>query len=384
MSSEVEMLDKVLKDTIAAIDNGKRQIFDIAEHSRTEYNRLEEELIEVKTAVAELIDAVDILLKEDKKARRRLAEVSKNFKVFKEVDIRKAYEEAQNKKLELAGLKSKENLLRTKRDYLEASLRKMKNLLNKAENLASHLTAVTNYLSNALTDVNSRFMELEQIQKLGVNIIRAQEEERRKVARDIHDGPAQLLANIIMRTEYCLKLIDIDQTGVREELVALQKMVRQSLQDVRKIIFDLRPMVLDDLGLIPAINQYLDEFQIQYGLMVEAVIIGESKRFNMPVEVALFRIVQETLSNIKKHAGAKRVMVKIELLPQKILLIIRDDGRGFNLQEVLADKKREGYGLIGIRERIQLLNGKLVINTAPGQGTVINISMPLEEENAER
>ena len=379
MSSEVEMLDKVLKDTIAAIDNGKRQIFDIAEHSRTEYNRLEEELIEVKTAVAELIDAVDILLKEDKKARRRLAEVSKNFNIFKEVDIRKAYEEAQNKKLELADLKSKENLLRTKRDYLEASLRKMKNLLNKAENLASHLTAVTNYLNNALTDVNSRFMELEQIQKLGVNIIRAQEEERRKVARDIHDGPAQLLANIIMRTEYCLKLIDIDHTGVREELVALQEMVRQSLQDVRKIIFDLRPMVLDDLGLIPAINQYLDEFQIQYGLMVEAVIIGEPKRFNMPVEVALFRIVQESLSNIKKHAGAKRVMVKIELLPQKILLIIKDDGKGFNLQEVLADKQREGYGLIGIRERIQILNGELVINTAPGQGTVINISMPLEE-----
>ncbi|KJS17932.1 MAG: histidine kinase [Peptococcaceae bacterium BRH_c4b] len=379
MSSEVEMLDKVLKDTIAAIDNGKRQIFDIAEHSRTEYNRLEEELIEVKTAVAELIDAVDILLKEDKKARQRLAEVSKNFKVFKEVDIRKAYEEAQDKKLELADLKSKENLLRTKRDYLEASLRKMKNLLNKAENLASHLTAVTNYLSNALTDVNSRFMELEQIQKLGVNIIRAQEEERRKVARDIHDGPAQLLANIIMRTEYCLKLIDIDHTGVREELVALQEMVRQSLQDVRKIIFDLRPMVLDDLGLIPAINQYLDEFQIQYGLMVEAVIIGEPKRFNMPVEVALFRIVQESLSNIKKHARSKRVMVKIELLPQKILLIIKDDGKGFNLQEVLADKKREGYGLIGIRERIQILNGELVINTAPGHGTVINISMPLEE-----
>jgi two-component system sensor histidine kinase DegS len=384
MSSEVEMLDKVLKDTIAAIDNGKRQIFDIAEHSRTEYNRLEEELIEVKKAVAELIDAVDILLKEDKKARRRLAEVSKNFKVFKEVDIRKAYEEAQNKKLELADLKSKENLLRTKRDYLEASLRKMKDLLNKAENLASHLTAVTNYLSNALTDVNSRFMELEQIQKLGVNIIRAQEEERRKVARDIHDGPAQILANIIMRTEYCLKLTDIDHTGVREELVALQEMVRQSLQDVRKIIFDLRPMVLDDLGLIPAINQYLDEFQIQYGLMVEAVIIGEPKRFNMPVEVALFRIVQESLSNIKKHAGAKRVMVKIELLSQKILLIIKDDGKGFNLQEVLADKQREGYGLIGIRERIQILNGELVINTAPGQGTVINISMPLEEEHAER
>jgi two-component system sensor histidine kinase DegS len=384
MSPEAEILDQVIQDTISAIDSGKRQIFDIAEHSRTEYNRLEEELREIKTAVAELINNVDMLTKKEKKARQRLAEVSKDFKKYNEADIRKAYEEAQNKKIELANLKNKEDLLRIKRDYLETSLRKMKNLLKKAENLASHLTAITNYLTSSLSDVNSRFMELEQIQKLGVNIIRAQEEERRKVARDIHDGPAQSMANIIMRTEYCLKLLDINHAGVRAELAALQELVRKSLQDVRKIIFDLRPMVLDDLGLIPAVNQYLDEFRMQNGLMVETIILGESRRLAMPVEVALFRIVQESLSNIRKHAGASQIMVKIELLPQKILLIIKDNGKGFNLQEVLADKKREGYGLIGIRERIQILDGELIINTATGQGTAINIAVPLEDEDMER
>lgn len=380
MTSEVETLDQVLKDTIAAIENGKRQIFEIAEHSGAEYKRLEQELQEVKNAVAEIINAVDQLQAEEKKARRRLAQVSENFHSFKEDDIKNAYIVAQQKKIKLADLKGKENLLREKRDYLETSLRKMKNLLSKAENLASHLTAVTNYLNNAMHNVNSRFMELEQIQKLGVSIIRAQEEERRKVARDIHDGPAQLLANIIMRTEYCLKLLDKDHAGVREELVALQDMIRQSLQDVRKIIFDLRPMVLDDLGLIPALNHYLDDFFIQNQIPVDINIAGEPRRFTMPLEVALFRVVQESISNIKKHSNASHVAVKMEILNQKINLMIKDNGKGFNIKEVFADKKREGYGLIGMRERIQVLNGEFSIKTSPGQGTSINISVPLDED----
>ncbi|GBF32581.1 two component sensor histidine kinase [Desulfocucumis palustris] len=380
MTSEVETLDKVIKDTIAAIEHGKRQIFEIAEHSAAEYKRLEQELQQIKKDVEEIINAVDQLQAEEKKARRRLAQVSENFHSFKEIDIKNAYMEAQQKKVRLADLRGKENLIRAKRDYLETSLLKVKNMLTRSENLASHLTAVTNYLNNAMHDVNSRFTELEQIQNLGVSIIRAQEEERRKVARDIHDGPAQLLANIIMRTEYCLKLLDKDQAGVREELVALQAMVRQSLQDVRKIIFDLRPMVLDDLGLIPALNHFLDDFFIQNGIPVDINITGEPRRFSMPMEIALFRVVQESISNIKKHSQASHVNVKMEILSHKINLIIKDNGKGFNIKEVFADKKREGYGLIGMRERIQVLNGEFSISASPGRGTTINISVPLDED----
>lgn len=379
MPIEARLLDKVVKDTILAIESGKRQIFDISEHAMAEYTRIKEELEEVKNEVATLIKEVDSLTREEKRSRIRLAEVSKDFHKYSEEDIRKAYLEAQEKQLKLADLRGKEQLLRYKRDHLERNLLSIKELLVKAEKLASHLTAVTNYLNSDFTALSSRIAELEQIQQLGVSIIRAQEEERRKVARDIHDGPAQLLANIVMRAEFCLKLMEIDHSRVKEELVALQDMVRQSLQDVRKIIFDLRPMVLDDLGLVPAIKRYLEEFQVQYRLTAELTIMGDPRRFSMPLEVALFRVIQESLSNIRKHARASHIIIKMEILPRKINISIKDNGVGFNLSSILADKKREGYGLIGMRERIQILNGQIAINSAPGQGTYINISVPVEQ-----
>ncbi len=379
MPGKAYILDKVVKDTISAIELGKQQIYDIAEHTLLEYSRLKKELDQVKLEVDTLIREVDALTTLEKRARQRLAEVSKNFHYFSEHDIKNAYEDAQEKKLRLVDLKGREQLLRYKRDNLERSLRRIKEMVEKAEKLASHLTAVTNYLSSDLTNITSRFLELEQIQKLGVNVIRAQEEERRKVARDIHDGPAQLLANIVMRAEFCLKLMEIDHNKVKQELVELQQMVRQSLQDVRKIIFDLRPMVLDDLGLIPAINRYVEEFMTQTGLPAELVVIGETKRFTNTIEVALFRVFQECLSNIRKHSKANHLLVKIEVLPNKVNLTVKDNGVGFSPKNVMADNKREGYGLLGMRERIQILNGEFAITSAPDSGTSIHISVPLEE-----
>ena len=379
MPGKAYILDKVIQDTISAIELGKRQIYDIAEHTLAEYSRLKKELEQVKLEVDTLIREVDTLTPLEKRARQRLAEVSKNFNSFGEDDIKRAYENAQEKKLRLADLKGREQLLRYKRDNLELNLRRIKDMVEKAEKLASHLTAVTNYLSSDLTNITSRFLELEQIQKLGVNVIRAQEEERRKVARDIHDGPAQLLANIVMRAEFCLKLMDIDHNKVKQELVELQQMVRQSLQDVRKIIFDLRPMVLDDLGLIPAINRYVEEFMTQTGLPAELVVIGETKRFTNTIEVALFRVFQECLSNIRKHSKANHLLVKIEVLPSKVNLTVKDNGVGFSPKNVMADNKQEGYGLLGMRERIQILNGEFAITSALDSGTSIHISVPLEE-----
>ncbi|MCL6477968.1 MAG: sensor histidine kinase [Peptococcaceae bacterium] len=380
MFTDAATLDKIIQETLSAIENGKRQVFDIAENIRIEYVRLKGELEETRKEVAAIVAEVDALSREDKKARRRLAEVSKNFTKFTENDIKQAYENAQNKQIQLAKLKGKESLLRYKRDSMEQRLRRLENMLNKAESLVSHLSVVINYLTGDLKDLSQRIGEMQQVHQLGISIIKAQEEERRRVARDVHDGPAQLLANIVMRAEFCLKLMDVDSARVREELCALQEMVRQSLQDVRKIIFDLRPMVLDDLGLVPAVKRYTEDFKTQYGLPVDLVVIGNPRRFPMTIEVALFRVLQECLSNIRKHARASQVMVKVEILPNKINLSIKDDGIGFNLDRVINGSGREGFGLISMRERTQILKGEININTAPGQGTLISVSVPIEDQ----
>ncbi|MFZ5652333.1 MAG: sensor histidine kinase [Bacillota bacterium] len=377
MHSDIVNLDKIVKDTISAVETGKRQVFDIAENTRIEYSRLKKELEEVRRQVAAVVAEVDALTAEEKKARQRLAEVSKNFKKYTESDIKKAYEEAQDKQLRLANLRGNETLLRYKRDNLEQSLRRLEGMINRAESLASHLSVVTNYLTGNLKDISKKLSEMQKVQQLGISIIKAQEEERRRVARDIHDGPAQLMANIVMRAEFCLKLMDIDRNKVREELQALQILVRQSLQDVRKIIFDLRPMVLDDLGLIPAIKRYVDGFQAQYGIQVEVMVKGSPRRFSIAVEVALFRIVQECLSNIRKHARATNILIKMEILTRKLNLVIKDNGIGFNLDQLKGNK--ECFGILGMRERTQILNGEFTVNSSPGQGTSVSISVPVED-----
>jgi len=371
------MLDKIINETLMHIERSQEQIYDIAENSRKEYKNIQSKLAVIRKEVAEMIERVDLLTTKEKKARVHLAEVSKNFKRYTEDDIKDAYEKAQKLQLELANLRGQEQLIRYKRDNLEQSLRRMQDMLEKAEDMMSHLGVVLNYLGNNMENIFSKLKEIKQIQQLGVSIIKAQEEERKRVAREIHDGPAQLLANIVMRAEYILKLMEVEPHSVKVELVRLQELVRQSLQDVRKIIFDLRPMVLDDLGLVPALHRYIDDYKKQFKINVEFVFFGKQERLSPTVEVALFRVVQEALNNVHKHAHAHQVMVKMEQLSNKIAVSIRDDGGGFDIDAITKSKHRECYGLINMRERTQILQGEFKITSSPGKGTVITIVIPL-------
>lgn len=375
---DIKALDRVIRDTLEAIERSKVQIYDIAENSRLEMSRVNEELNEVKEEVSETIKQVDLSALKEKKARTRLMEVSKDFHRYTEKDIKDAYEAAYALQIELIKLREREKLLRYRRDHLEVSLRRLQSTVERAERLVSQVGVVFNFLSGGLQDLNSKIGELQQTQQMALSIIKAQEEERKRVAREIHDGPAQSMANIVMRAEFCLKLLDLDPEKVRDELVALQNLVRLSLTDVRKIIFDLRPMVLDDLGLAPAIKRYITDYKDQHGLQIEFLFFGQERRLDSTIEVALFRIIQESISNIKKHAQAKSAVVKMESLRDKVSIHIKDDGKGFDLEKVTADKCREGYGLIGMKERVQLLEGEMAITTAPGQGTSINISVPVD------
>ncbi|RKO66176.1 sensor histidine kinase [Desulfofundulus salinus] len=376
---DISALDRVIKDTLAAMENGKSQIFEIAEATQIECNRIQQELQQVIEELRKTIDQVDDLEIREKKARIHLMEVSRDFKRYREEDIKSAYEKAQNLQLRLSDLRNQEKMLRFRRDQLEINLRHMKTSLAKVESTLAHLSTAINYLSNNLQQVSLKVGELQQLHDLGVSIIRAQEEERKRVAREIHDGPAQMMANIVMRAEFCLKLLEIDPARLKEELNALRELVRQSLQDVRKIIFDLRPMVLDDLGLVAALKRYVADFREQYGIAAEFSFFGQDRRLPVSTEVTLFRIVQECLNNVRKHAAAHSVLIKMEVLPERVNLLVRDDGKGFDLEEVKNSSRPEGYGLINIRERAQLLNGSVQINTAPGRGTAVYVTVPLQE-----
>ena len=209
-------------------------------------------------------------------------------------------------------------------------------------------------------------------------IIKAQEEERRRVARDIHDGPAQMMANAVLQVEIVEKLLVRDPSAAASEMNDLRRIISDSLKDLRRIIFDLRPMILDDLGLAPALRRYTDDFTSRHSLPVEMKVLGVETRIDPIVEVALFRIVQEALHNARKHALASRVVVTLGYGPDAVGVSIEDDGKGFDPTGVSRNwGQSDKFGLSGMRERAKLFGGSLDVDTAPGEGTRITVRIPV-------
>jgi len=211
-----------------------------------------------------------------------------------------------------------------------------------------------------------------------MKVIEAQEEERKRVAREIHDGPAQSLANLVFRCEYIQKIIDDDLQQAKDELSNLKELVHDGVQNVRKVIYDLRPMSLDDLGLIPTLKKYINKFEKQTDLEVVLKIRGKRKSLPSSYQITIFRLIQEALNNIYKHAQATTSKVCIEYSKEQLNLLIIDDGRGFNKEEVSSDK----FGLVSMRERCELVGGSIKIDSKKNRGTKIKITIPFSEEDS--
>lgn len=381
---DLTILDKIITDTIKHLEEGKEQISDIAETARQNRDELKENLDSIKKETLEVIEQVDVLEKEEKEARLHLMKVSRDFENYSEQDVERAYNKARDIQIQLGLLRERESQLRIRRDQMELTLRKVYQAVEKAESLVSKVGVALSYLADNLIGVGFKIEELQQKQQLGLRIIRAQEEERKRVAREIHDGPAQSMANVVLRVEICEKLLEKRPDEVRNELAGLKDIVRKSLQDVRKIIFDLRPMVLDDLGLIPALKRYISEVQEKNSLLVDFRVFGSQERMSGILEIAIFRVIQEALNNVIKHSGARMVDISLEQVPGQVNLRIKDDGCGFNADEALSGSNKDNYGLIGIRERIQLLEGSFKLITAPGKGTDLKVKIPLKSPEKQR
>lgn len=373
-NSDAKMLDQIIKRTISAIENSKTQIFDIYEAAQKEMDHVALDVERVKRNTVDMITKVDELEKRERQARIRLMEVSRNFTKYSEADIRQAYEEANQLQIELAVTRAKEEALRRQRTELELRLKKLKETVDKAEHLVSQVGVVMGYLGNEMGNVVNKIETLQQQQIFGGKIIKAQEEERRRVSREIHDGPAQAMANVVFRAEVCERLIDNDIERAKVELRELRGQVRSCLQETRKIIFDLRPMAIDDLGLVSTLRKLMESAKEQSGLITEVRVLGDEKRLNSYIEIGLFRIVQEALSNVQKHSNATMVIILLEYSFKFVSVVVEDNGKGF---DVSNDIGQESFGLMGMRERAKILNGDIHIKSEPNAGTKITVRIPI-------
>ncbi|SIS42936.1 sensor histidine kinase [Salimicrobium flavidum] len=370
-------LDAIIQEMVDHVSNSKDEVFTISEKSRKEYENLKEELEDLKIQIDAYIEQGDDLDKKSRVARQRLSQMSEQFNEYSETEIRNMYEETHQLQMNLSMAREKEKQLRERRDDIERRLRDIDETIDKAEKLGGKISVVLNYLNEDFREVSEALQDAKQKQEFGLQIIEAQEEERRRLSREIHDGPAQMLANVLLRSDLVERTFK--ERSVKEgitEMRSVKKMVRSSLYEVRRIIYDLRPMALDDLGIVPTLRKYLATVSDYHELDIRFQSFGKERRLESQYEVAIFRLVQEAVQNAVKHAEADRIDVKVELTWQTIMIIVKDDGKGFDME----GKRKGSFGLIGMHERVDMLSGDLDIDSGIGKGTSVTIKLPISEE----
>ena len=199
-------------------------------------------------------------------------------------------------------------------------------------------------------------------------LVNAQETERQRLSRQMHDGPAQALSNFILQTEIAMRLMDVDTVQARDELNNLKSSAMGTFQKVRNFIFELRPMMLDDLGLVPTVRRYSDAFKEQTGLDVNVTVTGNERRLEPYLEVMLFRAIQELLGNAARHSQGSQVKVMLDLGEDRVRVSVDDNGKGFDPDSL---QQSNSLGLKLIRERTEMLGGSFEVDSASGKGTRI-------------
>ncbi len=251
----------------------------------------------------------------------------------------------------------------------------MRGQLEKLQNDKSHLEKYKAVLEEIMNrnsgDANSAGSSKEQMSGIEM-IVNAQEAERQRLSRQMHDGPAQALSNFILQTEIAMRLLDVDSSQAKAELANLKTSAMSTFQKVRGYIFELRPMMLDDLGLVPTLRKYADAFKEQSGMDVSVTVSGNERRLEPYLEVMIFRAVQELLGNAARHSQATLVKVHLDLGNDYLRVTVDDNGRGFD-PEVL--KESGNLGLKLIRERSEMLGGKFEVDSSVGSGTKISFTV---------
>ncbi len=373
-------IKRIVDKTVKMIENSKIEIFSIVEGARDEVERVKNALKAISLKIQTVIQEADYMESMDKAARLRLATVSKDFKNFTEVDIKQAYEKASEIRLKHSMKQMEEKNLREQRTQLEHQLRKAKSVLESAERLINQVGVAMQYLAGGITDISGN--DSDESIYWGIKVLEAQEEERKRISRDIHDGPAQSIANIVLKAEICKTLMKRDVELGLQEMEGLKDTVRNTLKDIRKIIYDLRPMSLDDLGLVPTLRRFLAEFSDETGIQSDFQTTNKEDDVEKLIQLALFRLVQEITNNTKKHSKAKKVVVEINFGTKYLQLDVWDDGIGFNVEETLERCRDEGnhYGLLGQLERVKQLHGEIIIQSKPESGTHTQIRLPVSRE----
>jgi len=216
-----------------------------------------------------------------------------------------------------------------------------------------------------------------QLRQLSRQILSAQEDERKRISRELHDVIAQTLTGINIRLAALKKEAALDKSGLDRSIASTQRLVERSVNIVHRFALELRPAVLDDLGLIPALHSFMKDFATRNGVRTHLKAFAGVEKVDTARRTVLFRVAQEALTNVARHAQAGRAEVSIEKLTDGICMKIKDDGRAFQVERVLQGKGSKRLGLLGMKERLEMVGGSFGVESTAGKGTTVTARIPL-------
>ena len=342
--------DQISGNDLSSWDTFKNEI-------QVELEQAEQEIQEIRLMLEQSYTEVGRLAQKNSTVTTRLQQLHGHFDTSPRDDIRMIYDEALDAQQRLFVMRGQSEKLQSDLKHLE---RYKTRLLNVRESLNfDEPKGQVKGATTALSTVES--------------IIQAQESERQRLSRQMHDGPAQALSNFILQTEIAIRLFQVDQEKARQELINLKDSATSAFQQVRDFIFELRPMMLDDLGLVPTIKRYVDAFQDQTGTIVRLSVTGVERRLESYIEVIIFRAIQEILSYVVRQRQANQISIQLEISDSQIKTSLDDNGK-----EILLDSIIEGagMGIKLIKDRAEMLGGFLEIDSSAGKGNFIVFQVP--------
>ena len=330
---------------------------ELTDELRRDIKQKQRELQEISMLVEQSQLEVNKLAQRNATATSKIQQIHGYFDSIPREDIRTTYDSALDAQQRLFVMRGQLEKLQSDQNHLQQHLNQLEIIIETFDGVPASSTS---------SQQTSAFGTVEAI-------IQAQEAERQRLSRQMHDGPAQALSNFILQTEIAMRLFDVNQDQAREELENLKQSATATFQKVRDFIFELRPMMLDDLGLVPTLKRYVEAFKEQSSTDVRLAVTGVERRLESYIEVMIFRAIQELMGNAVRHSQANKINVHIDITDNSVKVGVEDNGKGFDIDTMLEST---GMGVKVIKERAEMLGGHIELDSTLGQGSNISFQIP--------
>jgi two-component system sensor histidine kinase DegS len=346
---------------------------------KAEYEKIQARVKENQQLIEQTQHEVNRMRERSVAISAQLSRVESNFDTIPRADIKAAYEGTLDSRTRLLTMQGQLEKAKGTQEELQYFEELLGHLLDSLQGIAPEqlpTSGAGRAVSGPSVAAGGGRLSLQAV----ISMVEAQETERQRLARQMHDGPAQSLTNFILQAEICQRLFDRNPARAEEELNNLKTAASSTFQKVRDFIFDLRPMMLDDLGLVPTIRRYVEAFQEKTDIETQLNILGDERRLPSHIEVMMFRSIQTVMGNARDNLGAKSINIVLDVGPEWLRATVEHDGRGFDPSILTEPEIEDTAGLRTLKERIELVSGSIDVYSAEGETSRFIIILPIAEQ----